>query len=235
MKTATFLHSHRWVAIPGRERFPHRLCRCGVLWAPSGVKAGRNTVTLDDKIDMTEIAAPAAPGAGITRLFMDSADGALKGIRGAGAAETILPASGGGFSSRGRVFQGVAQSIPNNVLTQLTFNTVQFDGLGEWDAANNQFVVTAAGQYLVIAHAALDNVALSSRMLLRVDKTGQVISTTDQRTNLVAAFDPTIHTGTIEDLAAGNFIKVFLLQDSGAAVNTAPGKMLNYFTFHRLS
>lgn len=152
-----------------------------------------------------------------------------------GASIIGAAAGGAGFSSRGRVFNSVAQSIPNNVLTQLVFDTVQFDGLGEWVPASNQFVVQAAGQYLVIAHATLDNVAVSSRMLLRIDKTGQVISTSDQRTNLAAAFDPTIEAVTIEDLAAGNLIKCFLLQDSGAAVNTAPGKMLNYFTFHRLS
>ena len=38
------LHRHEWVPI--RRGFPQRMCRCGCIWAPGGMKAGHNTISV---------------------------------------------------------------------------------------------------------------------------------------------------------------------------------------------
>ncbi len=41
------VHKHKWVPIPGLEKFAQRLCSCGAIAAPGGVRAGKNTVTIN--------------------------------------------------------------------------------------------------------------------------------------------------------------------------------------------
>jgi hypothetical protein len=44
MKTTEPKHKHKWFAIPGLEAFPHRLCKCGVMHAPGGIKTGKRSL-----------------------------------------------------------------------------------------------------------------------------------------------------------------------------------------------
>lgn len=78
-------HRHSWKAIPGLESFPQRLCRCGMVWAPQGVKAGkRSTFYGDSFVRWDATATPTAAG----QLGMDLATGRPKAFVG-GASKDI--------------------------------------------------------------------------------------------------------------------------------------------------
>ncbi len=109
------------------------------------------------RVDLLEAAAPATPATGDVRLYA-KADGLVYSKDDAGV-ETLVSGGPGGGSAPGNLWtmaKGAGlgdQTLTNNTLTQITFDTAQIDGGGSViDHANERFVAPATGLYLAFAY-----------------------------------------------------------------------------------
>jgi len=103
---------------------------------------------------ITEGTEPSAPAAGKQRLYIDSTTHLLKATNSSGTDRTIE--AGAAVGNLWTMAKGAGlgdQTLTNNTLTQITFDTAAIDGGGSViDHANERFTAPATGFYLAFAH-----------------------------------------------------------------------------------
>lgn len=130
------------------------------------------------------------------------------------AVETYLLTS----PSAARVTHSTTQSIANSTFQALTFDTETFDTDTMHSAGTNPTRLTAitAGKYVVTACAAFASNATGARIAaLRLN--GSQLN--QQRIPAVNGYETMIVLSDIYNLAANDYVEVFVFQDSGAALN----------------
>jgi hypothetical protein len=132
------------------------------------------------------------------------------------------------YLSTCNVYKSVDQNIPNNLVTQITFDSVAFDNLGEWDTVNSRFVAQNAGYYSiggVFTHRMGANAGQVRLMVLRnAANTFYMFEYGNANLDITIAFERSIQ------MAAGDTIHVEILQATGVAT-TILGTGA-YTTFH---
>jgi hypothetical protein len=129
-----------------------------------------------------------------------------------------------------KVTATAAQSIANNTLTKITFNTASstpdvnsYDPQGWFDDANDRIVVGQAGFYTITANVGFAT-NTTSRRFISILVNGSI----DWGVNVGAAPAGTtlLSVSTNVYLFAGDYVEVQVLQLSGGALNTvsAPGR-----------
>ncbi len=85
--------SHLFIRYPPLIGKIKTCIKCGILWAPAGIKAGENTVRISgNHIEMTTATAPANPASGLVRMYATSATSVR--MRDSAGTETDLAGSG---------------------------------------------------------------------------------------------------------------------------------------------
>jgi hypothetical protein len=144
-----------------------------------------------------------------------------------------IPPIGPGFESRVKAYMSSHQYIPSGSYTIVNFNSVIFDGFGEFDTTNYRFVAKEAGYYQFNVKIMFSSFPSGYYVTVRVLQNGNVynygrLGGTGQ--------DLTINLGDIVYLAAGDELKVDVYQNSGSAqllIGTYP--QASSFSVHRLS
>ena len=118
-----------------------------------------------------------------------------------------------------RVFHNAAQSIANNTVTALAFNSERFDTDGMHDNAvnNSRITFVTAGTYLVSLSVSFATNAVGQRIYgIRLNGATTIcqdihaaVSTNQDRTTV----------STLYAFSAGDYVEAAVFQDSGAALN----------------
>jgi hypothetical protein len=118
-----------------------------------------------------------------------------------------------------RVYHNAAQSVTNNALTALAFNSERFDTDAIHDTVtnNSRLTATTAGKYQITGSAQFAGNANGVR-IVQIRKGGATVLASQTTINIGAnAMDLTIT--TLEDMAAGDYVELVIYQDSGGALN----------------
>lgn len=121
---------------------------------------------------------------------------------------------------RVRVYNSANISIPNGTLTALTFNSERFDSDTMHSTAANtgRITFTTAGGYDVGCGVAFAANATGQRdCSIRLNGTTPIAY--DARAAAPATVDTVFCISTFYEFAAGDFIEVYVFQNSGAALN----------------
>jgi hypothetical protein len=125
-----------------------------------------------------------------------------------------------------RVYRSTAQPIPNNAWQAVGFDTVRYDSGGTWAAANpTRLTCQVPGTYTITGHAVLANSAAGTVRLASLWLNGATALA--QQAPSLAAFSGSItwraSVTTTTRLNAGDYVELWLYQDTGAALNTLAG------------
>ena len=109
--------------------------------------------------------------------------------------------------------------IPNITDTPLSFDTVDFDVDGLYDASHpTQLVAPIAGRYLLMANVAWAGHSNGS-CFLEIERNGAVIAATcDAASSQFFTYGPVQTVETIYQLAAGDVIQAAVDQNSGSSL-----------------
>lgn len=119
-----------------------------------------------------------------------------------------------------QVKQAVAQSIPNNTITTLTYDTVIYDSHSGWSNSTHVYTVQVAGWYWVSMQIELDSNSTGIRTCrLNQNGTGSTILIHTMTPNAIGDSSGLYLTGPVK-CAIGDTLKVELVQTSGGALGT---------------
>jgi hypothetical protein len=172
---------------------------------------------------------------------------AQHGNRGGGALHALATITTPGFMSAAdkakldtlggpgaRVFQNVAQSIPNSTNTVLTFTSENFDDANMHDNVVNpsRITIPESGRYLIQALVRFVSNANGSRTAtLRLN--GITTLAVEGQRPLSGLFT-SIACSTVENLAAGDYVEVLAFQSSGGALSTVTGRDATFFIVQKI-
>ena len=138
-----------------------------------------------------------------------------------------------------QTFPGGSQSYASAVLTKVTFDTVEFDTLSEWDVANNKFTVLEAGFYDVQAFMTWSALLGPTDELLNiVVKVNGVIRAILGMRDLSATYanQPSVSISALLHLSVGDYVELFATQTNTIAAprttnggSNGEGVQLNIF------
>lgn len=172
--------------------------------------------------DIAQIAAPANPGAGTRRLFVDSADGKLKVRTSAGASTSLEEAGGaGGTDISVRAISSADTSLTTGTWTNLAMaGADRFDTDTMHDPVTNNSRITfnTAGKYIVTAHAAfLTNATGVRKIGIALNAAATYIAMTS--TPALGAGETELSIATVYSFIVGDFINLQGYQTSGGALS----------------
>jgi hypothetical protein len=142
----------------------------------------------------------------------------------------------GGFTSRARAYLGTNQTsiASGGSGTKVLLDTVNFDGLTEFDAVtNHRFVAQSAGYYQVNAQIYWQGTVDQTLLGAIIKVNGGVIATKRIRSSGTA--DQTVEISDIVYMAAGGYIELFAYQASGSPQNIFGVSDGTFLSIHRLS
>lgn len=170
----------------------------------------------------TKSAAPATPGAGTVRLFVDSADGALKKIDEAG---TIASVSSATASSRVYAHRGTVQSIPHNVATAVDLTGEDYDTDAYHDTVTNINRLTIPAGFASAVYAVTASIQVTANATgmrtLQIRKNGANLSrgAGSIKQNAPAGGVALLAVSADVTLVAGDYVDITVTQTSGAALD----------------
>ena len=135
----------------------------------------------------------------------------------------------------GLVRRVAAQSIPNNAITVLQFDTVVQTNDISWDATNFWFVTPETGIYLLngFYQTAVPIANLTRQVLFYIN--GALTYSRNPISNLNQVGGNVEDLTAIADLNAGDTVQMRVFQNSGAALNTAVVGKMSQFAVIRIS
>jgi len=138
-------------------------------------------------------------------------------------------------TSRARVSLSGNQTIPNNAWTKVEFDTEQYDGMDEFDAVTNyRFVATDAGYYQVNAVVRWADPTAAKGYNIAIYKEGNLHTLRNEQLQYTNIITQTL--SDIVQLAAGERIELFVLQDSGGNDDITGGQTFyTTMSIHKLS
>lgn len=118
-----------------------------------------------------------------------------------------------------RVTRSTAQSIANATETAISFDTVRWDTDGMWDAANaTRLTCQTAGKYLIVGNVRFAGAAGGYRQAgIKINGTATYLAI-DKSSSLDSA-TVDLNPVAVYDLAAGDFIELYVFQNSGGNLN----------------
>ena len=139
-----------------------------------------------------------------------------------------------GFKSAARAYLGTAWSLPSGAWTVIPLDTENFDTLGEFDPSTHRFTAQEAGAYLVVGEMKISAAAVDGqRMGAVLYVNGSVV--TD---NMASAGAAVAYLGCaildVLNLAAGDYIELKGMQDSGAAQALHNQTQSTFLSVHRI-
>jgi hypothetical protein len=137
--------------------------------------------------------------------------------------------------SRARGYRNTSvQSINNEEVTKVGLNAESYDELGEFDPVTNfRFTATNAGYYIVSAKVRWSSTVATKSFWIQIRKNGSDISNA-----IMVAPSTTPETVGCSDivyLAAGQYLELYVYQDSGGARNIEFGSGETFLAVHKLS
>lgn len=160
----------------------------------------------------------AGPGSGIIYLKPAATDAGRVQVNG----DLVIDGNNSNYVSR--ITATAAQSLANNTLTQITFNTAStapdigsYDPKSWFSNANDQIVVGESGFYNITANLGFASNATSRRLVLiyinGAQREGVQVPASPAGTTLLSI-------STNVYLFAGDYVELYGLQQSGGALNT---------------
>lgn len=131
-----------------------------------------------------------------------------------------------------RAYRGTSQSIANDTPVKLQLNSVTHDSHGAFDTTNNRYVVAQPGYYEIASTVNWDTNGTGTRITI-IYKNGAEFARGQGTPS--SSFGVAMSATTTAKLVAGDYIEVFVFQNSGAALNTNGGSSLTFFDIRRLS
>ena len=133
-----------------------------------------------------------------------------------------------------RVYLNTTQTIPNATFTKIQLNAKNYDAQNEFDSTTNyRFTATKAGVYKISATVDFSTFSDAGAFLLMFYKNGVEVSRKFSRSASTAEYGDT-HTDTIY-LSAGDYIELWVYQNSGASRNVTYGSNITFMSITKLS
>lgn len=168
-------------------------------------------ISLEDALELSEIAAPSTPSSGKSRLYPKSNQ--LWYVKDDGGQE--YPA----IHFRARVYNTAAQSIADSVTTTITFDSERSDVGAFHSTSSNtsRLTIPVAGTYACGVALRFASNATGYR-LAGIVLNGATTIVRDVRTT-VNGLQTSVAAATLYDFAAADYIEVQVFQNSGGALN----------------
>jgi len=127
--------------------------------------------------------------------------------------------SGGGYTEGAKVYNNANQSIPNESITALTFNSEYYDTDGIHDNAvnNSRLTCQTAGKYVIIGNFQFASNSTGYRAAWIV--LGGATYIAEFFNTAINGNVTTMVIATIYDLEVGNYVVLMCYQGSGGALN----------------
>ena len=151
---------------------------------------------------------------------------AATGIKWATASVSFVGAS---------VYKSANQSLTNGTLTAISFNTEYFDTNSMHDNVTNNSRITVAsgqaGKYLLVGNLVYAANATGFRhFFIRINGSNTWYSASNPAIPAYASFPNYVSYSFVLDLAAGDYVELFGLQNSGGALDVQGGDLgVSYF------
>lgn len=134
-----------------------------------------------------------------------------------------MKAIGGADKAWCRVYNSATQSIPDNAITAVTFDSEQSDVQAMHSTSSNTSRITVpaswGGPYLIGSQVNFAGVAASDiAAAIRINNVNDLIYGTGVTSTVITGGIPLC---TLNTLAAGDYVETRVYQKSGAALNTA--------------
>lgn len=125
-----------------------------------------------------------------------------------------------GVAPRARVYHNAAQSITNNAVTALAFNSERFDNDGIHDTTTNTGRLTCktAGVYAIGGHVNWANNATGLR-LISIRLNGTTLLATQGANAVTTGNSQDQSVVTLGSLALNDYMELMVYQSSGGALN----------------
>ena len=122
-----------------------------------------------------------------------------------------------GFIPAFFVFRNASQSISNATFTKVQFETEDFDAAGNYDNSTNyRFTAPIAGVYQFNSACRINDIGVGNIAILSLYKNGSELTRVEEGAVSVTA-DVTPKISTVLDLAANDYIEIFIRQVSGVS------------------
>jgi len=130
------------------------------------------------------------------------------------------------------------QSIPNNTVTKVQFDTEVFDTDNYYDNSTNyRFTPLVAGKYFVTLQAGFANLTnVTHRIVLEIHKNGSTYARVgDLAANSDSSADPNLTMSAIVEMnGSTDYLEGAIYQDTGGAVSTFASDTYNKFQAYRI-
>lgn len=119
------------------------------------------------------------------------------------------------------MYQTVAQSIPNNTTTPITFGSAVGDNWTGWSSGSpSQYTVRVAGTYLVTGMVSFSGNATGVRISLLLYNGAQIAGSEVQLSAINASLQCVQSSVLVQGAVVGDYFQLGSYQSSGAALNT---------------
>jgi len=151
----------------------------------------------------------------------------VSGSGATGIGQLSFADAGGGNTPQFFAYKGSTQSIPNNTMTKVTFDTESFDSDSMF--ASSRFTPTTAGKYFLFY--SLHNNNQTDYVYSRIYKNGTSGTDLARFTSYTGAdVDEFAKASTIVTAnGSGDYFEVYIQQTKGSASNMAGGESLTFF------
>lgn len=136
-----------------------------------------------------------------------------------------------------RVYRTSGVGILTGVGTAIQWQDAEFDTSGFWDDATapTRLTVTdsTAGRYAIAGGCswAADN---NGRRVIAINRSGAQIAGDSRMTVTQATFETAMSCATIVDLAAGDYVELFVRQDAGYEIQVSGGTQSTFLAMMRV-
>ena len=138
-------------------------------------------------------------------------------------------------ASRARAYRTTSnQSVSSASWVKVQLNVEDYDTRNEFDSATNyRFIADAAGYYQVDAASTILSLGDGKIFGIAIYKNGSAVAVgrelTGSANNAVANISTSIY------LTAGEYLELYVYQNSGSSANIVTGSQYTYMSIHRLS
>lgn len=143
--------------------------------------------------------------------------------------------TGGGSSDMAsfvRVYLTNTQTISSGSFVKVGLDAETVDNLGEFDTANNRFTATTAGWYLICVHGHWNSPVSGTRYMAYIYKNGS-----DKANGSImpgGTADQTTEAHDLMYLAVGDYVEMYVRQDSGSNDTLYGGEYRTYMFIQKL-
>lgn len=136
-----------------------------------------------------------------------------------------------GFSSLASVYLSAGQTIPSGTWTKVNFSTESYDVNNEFDTSTYKFTAAEGGYYSITAQVTFSEPI--ERVGTMVKKNGsEIISIYSHNYGSGGGLRGIVATKDVK-LVSGDYIEVFVVQNSGVAQTCQNSAARTFFTIHR--